>query len=660
MDSGEEVKQLLSQLKNYDRASANSTKLPIALSIIDSFKELFDKGDFALQQSLGVATLDDGDLEGDMIEATRKGEAAAAIVSEYTDLLMQKFRYAMKKIFSDLLEAQTSDVYARERVTSSLLKLSNVKNFYGTPWLLPTLDSTESERNYFRKLMITVEEIVETKGSSVPWNPEETGRKLNVEMIVVILCSFFNPSAVKQVQGMLVDLINERLDLKYLVLLSCYHLIILKELVEEKKDTNESSWEVLPFYLHPVINSTASQFCKLLFALLSEIEPVVYTKELVNEKENYFVRKSTKIKASVLNDLQVQLWRTLACSPLIPVPMTPKLITHLTQRVLGNIKEPLLFADFFTSCVNPTALGVDSLTPIVALEGLFELMTKHKLDYPRFYERLYQLCGYDLHSHSKNCEDITKFFTILDVCLSSKYLSASLVASFAKRLAQKALRAPPNVIVLTCVLIHNLIVRHPSCFVMVHRPEEGVSGEAAPASELFLQRKRRIQRIRQGTKRLVAQINDSAADLIEDPAKSLGLSGSKRSVSGCEDSFLPDEERPLHTRALESSLWELSVLKNHYSAAVKTVVQSVIFDEFTHSIKTKKFEQPIDMDRFIGMNYETLLTKELNQKGEKRKLSHNDPAEQTMKRLALYYPMAIRKTEDICAELNKDEFILGF
>lgn len=65
------------------------------------------------------------------------------------------------------------------------------------------------------------------------------------------------------------------------------------------------------------------------------------------------------------------------------------------------------------------------------------------------------------------------------MCVSTcSHLPAYLVAAFAKRLARLALTAPPAGLLIVLPFIYNLIRRHPSCRVLLHKPsaEEGEEG----------------------------------------------------------------------------------------------------------------------------------------------------------------------------------------
>uniref|UniRef100_A0A8C3YGR4 Nucleolar complex associated 4 homolog n=1 Tax=Catagonus wagneri TaxID=51154 RepID=A0A8C3YGR4_9CETA len=91
------------------------------------------------------------------------------------------------------------------------------------------------------------------------------------------------------------------------------------------------------------------------------------------------------------------------------------------------------------------------------------------------------------------------------------HLPAYLVAAFAKRLARLALTAPPEALLMVLPFICNLLRRHPACRVLVHRPR--------------------------------------GPELDADP-------------------YDPEEEDPAQSRALESSLWELQALQQHYHPEV--------------------------------------------------------------------------------------------
>ncbi|XP_039735136.1 nucleolar complex protein 4 homolog [Pteropus medius] len=153
------------------------------------------------------------------------------------------------------------------------------------------------------------------------------------------------------------------------------------------------------------------------------------------------------------------------------------------------------------------AYDVGGAISLLALNGLFILIHKHNLEYPDFYRKLYGL----LDPSVFHVKYRARFFHLADLFLSSSHLPAYLVAAFAKRLSRLALTAPPEALLMVLPFICNLLRRHPACRVLVHRPQ--------------------------------------GPELDADP-------------------YDPSEEDPAKSRALESSLWELQALQQHYHPEV--------------------------------------------------------------------------------------------
>ena len=107
---------------------------------------------------------------------------------------------------------------------------------------------------------------------------------------------------------------------------------------------------------------------------------------------------------------------------------------------------------------------------------------------------------------------------LADLFLSSGLIPAYTAASFAKKMARLAVDAPPAGAMMAIAFIHNLIRRHPACTVLLDNPA------AASASASI---------------------------------KGVG-----------EDVFDETQEDPAKSRAVESSLWELQCLRNHYCPQV--------------------------------------------------------------------------------------------
>ncbi|KAI8998951.1 ribosome biogenesis protein Noc4 [Trametes punicea] len=182
---------------------------------------------------------------------------------------------------------------------------------------------------------------------------------------------------------------------------------------------------------------------------------------------------------------------------------------------------------------------------LLALNALFTLMKEYNLDYPSFYTRLYGFLDRDV-LHLKHR---ARFFRLTELFLSSTHLPATLVASFVKRLSRLSLNAPPAALVMLIPFTYNLLRRHPALMAMIHR-------------------------------------NDDVVGI------------------GC-DGFDAQEANPTLTNALESSLWELYSHRQHYHAAVSTLVK--IFEEaFTR--------QSYAMEDFLDHTYGTLFETEVKRR----------------------------------------------
>uniref|UniRef100_A0A672HQ89 CCAAT-binding factor domain-containing protein n=1 Tax=Salarias fasciatus TaxID=181472 RepID=A0A672HQ89_SALFA len=183
----------------------------------------------------------------------------------------------------------------------------------------------------------------------------------------------------------------------------------------------------------------------------------------------------------------------------LPSSMYKRILVILHDSILPHMSKPTLMIDFLTA-----AYDVGGAISLLALNGLFVLIHQHNLDYPDFYKKLYNL----LEPSVFHVKYRARFFHLANIFLSSSHLPVYLVAAFAKRLARLALTAPPTALLIVLPFIYNLIRRHPSSRVLIHKP-------------------------------------DAENDAVEDP-------------------YLMEEKDPAQCRALDSSLWEIKTLQRHY------------------------------------------------------------------------------------------------
>ena len=183
-----------------------------------------------------------------------------------------------------------------------------------------------------------------------------------------------------------------------------------------------------------------------------------------------------------------------------------KTILHnFSHQIAPWFQQPEILSDFLTDSYN-----VGGATSLLALSGIYYLISEKNLDYPSFYLKLYSLLDDGL-MHSKHR---SRFFRLLDT-----------------------------------------FKKHPACTFMMHRE-------------------------------------------IRDPALQEELE-----EEGMDDPFDMEEQDPLLTNAIESSVWELEALQSHYHPNVATLAK-IISEQFT--------KRAYNLEDFLDHSYTALLDVELD------------------------------------------------
>ncbi|GAB5365085.1 hypothetical protein AAMO2058_001026400 [Amorphochlora amoebiformis] len=234
----------------------------------------------------------------------------------------------------------------------------------------------------------------------------------------------------------------------------------------------------------------------------------------------------------------------------------------MKDDILPVMQDPLLLFDFLKE-----SYDVGGIVSLLALEGLFTLMQKHNLDYPDFYGKLYKL----LTPQNLQSRHRSRFFSLVQLFLKSFKLPSYIIAAFMKRLLRISLKADPGVCIFALALCFNLIKRHSSCEVLVKR----VPKDAGALAFLSL--------------------------------KPFG-----------QDPYDPQETDLSKCGAMDSCLWEIRALGNHYSSKVVGLVRN-----FTDE-NPPKFE--IDIKEYISETYSTLYEEEAKfRKNQKVPLRYEPP-----------------------------------
>ncbi|XP_071496905.1 nucleolar complex protein 4 homolog [Diadema antillarum] len=194
----------------------------------------------------------------------------------------------------------------------------------------------------------------------------------------------------------------------------------------------------------------------------------------------------------------------------LPTSVYKQILVNIHENVMPHMTSPLLLTDFLTA-----SYDIGGAISLLALNGIFILVNEYNLEYPEFFSKFYALFEPSVfHVKYK-----ARFFHLADLFLSSTHLPAYVVAAFAKRLSRLSLTAPPQALLMIVPFVCNLLMRHPSCKVLIHRPD------------------------------------------------------GPREVSG--DPYRMEEPDPAKSRALESSLWELQTLRSHYHPGVSNSAASL-------------------------------------------------------------------------------------
>ena len=110
---------------------------------------------------------------------------------------------------------------------------------------------------------------------------------------------------------------------------------------------------------------------------------------------------------------------------MLKLPLPPSALKSalqfLPRNIIPRIVNPLRFSDFFIQ-----AYGHTGIIPLLALEGLFALMTEHGLECPLFYTSLYALVRPNVFFVNYRL----RFFELLTKCLCrNETLPAHLIAA---------------------------------------------------------------------------------------------------------------------------------------------------------------------------------------------------------------------------------------
>lgn len=119
--------------------------------------------------------------------------------------------------------------------------------------------------------------------------------------------------------------------------------------------------------------------------------------------------------------------------------------------ILPYLSTPVQLADYLVDCYN-----YGGMVSVLALGGLFTLITEYNVNYPNYYNKLYQL----LTPEAFRLKYRQQFLSLLVQSLRSSNISASVVAAFCKRLCRLAVTESPATALFVIPLVTELITYH--------------------------------------------------------------------------------------------------------------------------------------------------------------------------------------------------------
>ncbi|KAF8249977.1 CBF-domain-containing protein [Wilcoxina mikolae CBS 423.85] len=291
--------------------------------------------------------------------------------------------------------------------------------------------------------------------------------------------------------------------------------------------------------------------------LLLKNLPTVDTTEIDNfytltlpTKPSRKSKAPTLLSPSAHRRVVQEAWCSILRQPLPPTLCKSVLLTA-ERRIVPSFIKPQLLMDFLIACYDHG--GTISL---LALNGLFHLISIKNLDYPNFFTKLYGLLDRNLfHVRYRS-----RFFRLLETFLASTHLPATLIASFIKKMSRLCLSAPPGAIVVVVPFVYNLFKKHKATTYMMHR----IPVDAEEAEEWR--------------------------------------------VNGYEDPFDEEETDPLQTRAIESCVWELETLMSHWHPNVATLCR-IMKEQFT--------KERYQLEDFLDHSYGSMFDVETNRELKK-------------------------------------------
>lgn len=326
-------------------------------------------------------------------------------------------------------------------------------------------------------------------------------------------------------------------------------------------------WKLIMKNLIPTKKDELSPTFMLNFLeLLNVLIPTAQPKriqDLEDDQEKRFLCKSVKFDLQVLRRNVNKVWNVVVQWHHNDSSQR-LLLVLLLEKFMPYLDKPTMLTDYLMD-----SLDIGGPISLLALQGIFILIHKHNMSYPNIYDKLYMMFEPEIfHMKYK-----PRLFHLADIFLTSSYLPETLVAAFIKRLARLALIAPPQDIIIILYFIGNLIIRHP------------------------------------GLKKLICD------------QSSIG----QREVA--DDPFVMEESDPNKSQAIQSSLWEVQLLRNHLLPNVAQAAKNIV----TQPLPGQEW----NLGDFLELKENDIFDQEISKKTREYALAFERPTEQKTQQTAM-------------------------
>uniref|UniRef100_A0A915DFB1 CCAAT-binding factor domain-containing protein n=1 Tax=Ditylenchus dipsaci TaxID=166011 RepID=A0A915DFB1_9BILA len=239
--------------------------------------------------------------------------------------------------------------------------------------------------------------------------------------------------------------------------------VILNDMKKVSDELSDSS-EELEQYM-----STFAEFSDILVITLKKLTPQIMnaTTEECKWKIIWFLRfhpmpssaaicspnkkgKALKIVKELCYECMRKAWLEVSGLQLSN-SMLLFVVPHFVEKLMDLLPSTELFSDFLYRTFNS-----GGYLAVLSLAGIFKLIVKNNFEHPNFYSDVYSTISSNI-CYSNYAQ---KFFSLIDLILSSSHVPVYIIVAFLKKLSRVLLYSPLHCQLPLLTSIKNILKRH--------------------------------------------------------------------------------------------------------------------------------------------------------------------------------------------------------